>query len=93
MFVLFGSDERDGLNTEATAVINRLYNAGDGVVKQQAQPTYGPVIIFNEDDDEAVGFDMSDYPYLMNKLYSDVFFSAGVDALPRSKDSTIHRCS
>ena len=78
MFVLCGADERFGLNVEAMAIFNRLYNAGDGVVRNRymAQPIYGAVIISNEDeegseddDDGLKDFTLDDYRFVLNKVY------------------------
>ena len=71
MYVLCGSDERCGLNVEAMAIFNRLYNAGDGTVRNRymAKPIYGPVIISNKDEDGLEDFTMQDYHFLINKVY------------------------
>ena len=68
------TDERDGVNSEAMAIFNRLYNAGDGTVrnKYMAQPIYGAVIICNEDDYDLDDFTMEDYRFLINKVYDYV---------------------
>ena len=71
MFVLSDADERFGLNVEAMAIVNRLYNAGDGVVRNRymAQPIYGAVIICNEDEDGVEDFTLDDYRFVLNKVY------------------------
>ena len=73
MFVLCGADERFGLNVEAMAIFNRLYNAadGDGVVRNRymAEPIYGAVIICNEDEDGMEDFTLDDYRFVLNKVY------------------------
>ena len=70
-FVICDADKRFGLNVEATAIFNRLYNAGDGVVRNRymAQPIYGPVIISNEDDDCLEDFTLQDYRFVLKKVY------------------------
>ena len=73
MFVLCGADERFGLNVEAMAIFNRLYNAadGDGVVRNRymAEPIYGAVIICNEDEEGSEDFTLEDYRFVLNKVY------------------------
>ena len=73
MFVLCHANERFGLNVEAMAIFNRLYNAadGDGVVRNRymAEPIYGPVIISNEDEDGMEDFTLDDYRFVLNKVY------------------------
>ena len=71
MFVLSDADERFGLNVEAMAIFNRLYNAGDGVVRNRymPQPIYGAVIICNEDEDGVEDFTLDDYRFVLNKVY------------------------
>ena len=71
MYVLCDSNERFGLNTETMAIFNRLYNTGDGVVrnKYMAVPIYGTVIICNEDEDGMEDYTLEDCRFVLNKVY------------------------
>ena len=71
MFVLGGCDERDGLNPEATAILHRLHDTGDGVARNRymAVPVYGSVIICNGDEDDREDFTMEGYRFLLNKVH------------------------
>ena len=73
IFVLSGGDERDGYNDLATKVFNRLYGKLDHTVNVYSEPQqkiYGPVYICNEDEEDGseVGFDITDWFYLLKIL-------------------------